>query len=92
MRIDIRQLKFIDKTLRVIVTELEDLLGVEFTTTSLFRIEDAGVHGTLPLRGIDLRCRGYEFGKFIEKFTNDNWIYDPERQNKNCCNTSRTFK
>ena len=85
MKIDIKQLKFIDKTLRIIVTELEDLIGVEFTTTSIFRIDDPGVHGTLPCRAIDLHCKGFEFGKFIEKFINDNWIYDPGRPDKKCC-------
>jgi len=57
MKINIGQLEFIDKTLRHILVELEHQVGVEFIITSLYRIGDNGVHGTLPLRGIDLRSR-----------------------------------
>jgi hypothetical protein len=85
MRIDIKQLEFIDLNLRTIVYELEDLIGIEFTTTSLFRIGDNGVHGALPLRGMDLRCKGYKFGKLLATFINDNWEYDPSRPDKKCC-------
>ena len=58
---------------------------MEFTITSLYRINDNGVHGTLPLRGIDLRCRESDFGKLIEDYVNNKWIYDPDRPDMKCC-------
>lgn len=84
MRIDISQLEFIDKNLRVMLLWLEDTTGLEYTITSLYRIGDSGVHGTLPLRGIDLRCRNAETGKVIERLINESWIYDPARPDISC--------
>ena len=85
MRIDIRQLEFIDKRLRNLVVWLEKETGLEFTITSLYRIDDSGVHGTLPLRGIDLRMRDEATGGMIESLVNCYWIYDPARIGKKCC-------
>lgn len=84
MRIDIGQLEFIDRNLRKIVTELESKTGLEFTVTSLYRMKDTGVHGVLPLRGIDLRMRDIDVGKAIEKLVNTLWQYDTERPDKTC--------
>lgn len=84
MKIDIAQLVFIDKRLRAILLSIELQTGVEFTITSLYRIEDTGVHGTLPLRGTDLRCRNKEVGKEIERLINEKWMYDHKRPNKQC--------
>jgi hypothetical protein len=78
MRIDISQLEFIDHKLRTILTELEQKTGYDFTITSLYRINDTGVHGTLPLRGTDLRMRNVAVGKEIQKLINDSWEYNPE--------------
>jgi hypothetical protein len=84
VKIDILQLEFIDSNLRSIVMMVESKFEVEFTITSLYRIGDDGVHGTLPLRGIDLRCRDLDFGDMVAKYINDKWIYDPDRPHKNC--------
>lgn len=84
MKIDIQQLEFIDKKLRLILVELEGFTGVEFTITSLYRIGDNGVHGTLPLRGTDLRMRLPAVGLELEDFINNTWEYDPERSEKKC--------
>jgi hypothetical protein len=84
MKIDLVQLEFIDRTLRSIVLEVESKFEVEFTITSLYRIDDDGVHGTLPLRGIDLRCRDQAFGDMIARYINSRWVYDPNRPGKNC--------
>ncbi len=84
MKIDIAQLVFIDKRLRAILLSIELQTGVEFTITSLYRIDDTGVHGTLPLRGTDLRCRNKEVGKEIERLINEKWMYDHKRPNKQC--------
>lgn len=84
MKIDIKQLEFIDKRLREIVIYVEQSTGMEFTITSLYRIGDDGVHGQLPLRGIDLRIRSYGVGKIVEGLVNDRWIYDIDRPALNC--------
>ena len=78
------QLEFIEKELRNILYFLETNTGLEFTCTSLFRINDTGVHGTLPLRGIDLRMRDKAIGSMCESLINANRKYDPERPDKKC--------
>lgn len=85
MKIDIGQLEFIDKKLRRLALWLEEKTGFEFTDTSIHRIGDDGVHGTLPVRGLDLRCRSQEVGITIEAMINKSWIYDPKRTGKKCC-------
>ena len=84
MKIDITQLEFIDKKLRVILVWLEEETGFEFIITSLYRIDDKGVHGTLPLRGADLRIRNEQVGLYIEKLINSEWQYDHKRPDKKC--------
>ena len=86
MKVDLQQLDFINSTLRKMVTELEDHYGVQFTVTSLYRMNNEGsVHGQLPLRGVDLRCYDSEIGYLIEQRTNRKWTYDPARPEKKCC-------
>ncbi len=84
MRIDIQQLEFIDIKLRNLLGWLESSIGWEPTITSLYRIDDNGVHGTLPLRGTDIRMRNMTVGQQIEKIINDGWAYDPKRPEKKC--------
>jgi hypothetical protein len=84
MKIDIGQLEFIDKKLRKLVIWLEKETGLTFAVTSLYRIDDPGVHGTMPLRGGDFRMRDYMIGKVIESFINEHWTYDPARPAKRC--------
>ena len=82
MKIDIAQLKYYHPRLRQILQWLERKTGLTFTVTSQYRIDDDGVHGTLPLRGTDLSCKVPTIGKSVERFINANWIYDPDRLNK----------
>jgi hypothetical protein len=84
MNIDIHQLEFIDQNLREILVEIEDLTGLTFTITSLYRIDDSGVHGTLPLRGADLRMRDWAIGQEIQDSINAMWMYDPDQPEKMC--------
>jgi len=84
MKVDLVQLHFIDRRLRVIAVQLEDSVGVEFTLTSLYRINDNGVHGTLPLRAMDLSIRNNDIGLVAERFVNGRWIYDPTRPKLKC--------
>ena len=76
MKLDIEQLEFIDGKLRRILVELEQETGFEFTVTSLYRIDDTGVHGTLPLRGVDLRVRNEELGASLVALINKKWKYN----------------
>ena len=85
MEIDLGQLEFIDWNLRQMALWAETETGFKFTITSLYRIDDSGVHGTLQLRGIDFRCRSKEIGIAIEALINKNWIYDYKRQGLRCC-------
>ena len=84
MKIDLNQLEFIEPLLREIALEVENRFG-EKTLTSLFRIGDTGVHGQLPLRGLDFSCSTMEHGKEVMKFVNSMWTYDPVRPDKQCC-------
>lgn len=84
MRVDLAQLEFVCATLREIVLELEETAGFELVVTSLYRIGDSGVHGALPLRGIDIRVRVPGVGALLEKSINNKWVYDPERPEMAC--------
>jgi len=84
MNIDIAQLEFIDQDLRNILVCLESETGIVFTITSLYRIDDAGVHGTLPLRGADLRMRNAAVGDRIAQLINAKWQYDRRRPELTC--------
>ena len=79
MKIDLAQLEFINPLLRKIVIAEEKQFHDEWVITSLYRINDSGVHGQLPLRGIDVRCTDSEKGKYIEDSVNSRWSYDPNR-------------
>jgi len=84
MKIDLMQLEFIDLKLRLMAIDVENRFG-EKLITSLYRIGDHGVHGTLPLRGLDFRCRTSRHGEEVENYVNKRWIYDSDRPEKKCC-------
>ena len=84
MNIDYYNLEFIHITLRKILKDIEQSVGVEFFITSLYRVGDKGVHGVIPLRGVDLRMRNYKIGKEVEDLINKKWIYDPKRPYLKC--------
>ena len=85
MRIDIAQLEYIHPTLRRILTWIETKTGLEFTITSLYRMEGSGVHTTLPLRGTDLRMRNQCVGEEVADLINGYWMYDFDRPELKCC-------
>ena len=84
MKVDFKQLGFIHPTLRQILTRIDMIPGTEQTITSLYRIDHTGVHSTLPLRGVDLRCRVEEIGEEIAAIINELWEYDPDRPEMKC--------
>jgi hypothetical protein len=83
MKIDYPQLEFLHPLLRELMEEAERMIyfmtGKEAVVTSLYRIDDNGVHGTLPLRACDLRCRDAAIGENIAAELNGRWTYDPMR-------------
>lgn len=84
MDIDLGQLEFIRPKLRAIALYLEERTGLTLTVTSLYRINDTGVHGATPLRGIDFRMRSPLIGEAFENMVNCRWVYDPDRPEKQC--------
>jgi hypothetical protein len=56
----------------------------EPVVTSAFRENDPGVHGTTPLRGLDIRSAIYSNPQNVEDSINCIWIYDPERPEMKC--------
>lgn len=52
--------------------------------TSAYRKGDKGVHGTLPLRGFDLRSYVFDNPEKICDDINTCFKYDPERPDKKC--------
>ncbi len=85
MRIDYSQMKFYHPKLRQLLKWLESYYGIEFTETSQLRLTGGGVHTTLPLRGIDLRCYQESIGKVIARDVNKHWKYGPSRPRLKCC-------
>lgn len=72
-----------DKMLIELLKHLSSKVGA-LTVTSFYREGDKGVHGTLPCRGIDVRCRDGAIGRAYAKVINNKWAYDPSRPEKNC--------
>ncbi len=81
MRIKYWALEFIDPTLRKLVNDFEkwwiEQTGEEPTITSIYRIGDSGVHGQLPVRGMDFECQddelGYDCGGTTILFVRRRW-------------------
>ena len=84
MDADLGQWEFVDRQLRTMALELEASTGLKFTVTSLHRIGDKGVHGQLPVRGIDIRMRCEEIAAILVKKVNSAWMYDPKRPRMKC--------
>jgi hypothetical protein len=77
--IDIKQLEFLHRHQRAVLAWIETRFGMILVVTSLFRMDDDGVHGSLPLRGTDLRCHSDKVGYEMEAEINAHWVYDPAR-------------
>lgn len=80
MKLDVSQISFYHHNLSGVLLWLEKETGFEFIITSEWRTE--GIHNTIPLQAVDLRCRNVELGKLISKIINGKFIYDPERPDK----------
>jgi len=77
------QILNLDPVLIEILEAMDEQFGPGLCT-SAYRPGDKGVHGTLPCRGYDRRCRDQGTGNYIAYWVNKQWIYDPERPDKQC--------
>ena len=74
----------LNPVLAEIVGAARDEFGID-VVTSAYRVGDPGVHGTQPLRGIDIRCRNSTMGIAIQDWVNNRYQYDPKRPDMKCC-------
>lgn len=79
--IDVEQLQFLHFHLRAVLRWVASKFGMCFVITSLYRMDDNGVHGQLPCRGADLRCYDKDIANEICSKVNAHWKYDPSRPN-----------
>ncbi len=75
---DTTQMEFIHPLMRELLDDIEKKFASQ-EITSQYRIGDPGVHGTLPLRGIDLRAWNVSRAKRLVRWVNKYWMYDLER-------------
>lgn len=78
MFLDYQQMEFIHPTLIAVVDDFEKEFGPK-RVTSLHRMRDPGIHGTLPLRAMDIGEQNDDVGAILEDFLNARWVYDPDR-------------
>ena len=82
-RLDVKQLEFIHPKLRELLAAIGDHFGEQnLLITSLYRIGDSGVHGTLPLRGTDLHSWSAVWGRNVASWANGEWIYNEKNPEK----------
>ena len=84
MRIDLSQLAFVDRKLSRLTDWLETRTRLEYKITSLYRPESDGVHGTLPVRGVDLSMPDEVLGIALVALINHWWHYDFARPEMKC--------
>ena len=77
--IDVEQLRFVHDHQRAVLRWINSRFGFCLVITSIYRIDDDGVHGQLPCRGTDLRCLHDGIGQLIADEINAHWQYDPQR-------------
>lgn len=75
-------------TLIEIIEDVEYVAGPGLYT-SVYRPGDDGVHGTMPVRGIDRRCREAAMGNALKQHIDRNWRYDPDRPDMSCAKFHR---
>ena len=71
-------------TLDMIAHEIKERFDLT-TITCGKREGDPSVHGTVPLRALDIRCRDLCLGECVENWINELWEYDPSRPDKAVC-------
>ncbi len=84
MEIDIAQQDFYHENLKELLLWLERTTKLSFKITSQFRFDDNGVHGTNPLRAVDLSLPVSSIGGTVANFINSHCEYDPKRPEFNC--------
>lgn len=62
-----------------IVSDVADKFGIVITEAYRDQKHPNDLHGTYPVRAIDLRSWIYELPEIVENYINNKWIYDPKR-------------
>ena len=70
--------------LRRIIIDVADNFGLMMTESYRQQQHLNDLHGTAPVRAIDIRSWCYAYPNAIEKWINDNWVYDPDRPDMKC--------
>ena len=75
-----------DQTLIDIICYVAEEYGIVMTESFREKLHDNDLHGTDPVRAIDLRewCYALHLAKEIEDDINRQWIYDPNRPHMKC--------
>lgn len=79
------------KTLQELLLWFRKTFG-EPMITSAFRNNNTGVHGTIPLRAIDIRSYIYTSPENVVETINKFWSYDSNRPNFQCAILHNTGK
>ena len=85
-RIEIKDLEVLNLHPKLIPI-VETVMAIYDLTmiTSAYRPGDEGVHGQMPVRGLDLRCQDKPLAGKIETDINSIWMYDPDRPDMKVC-------
>lgn len=81
--VEFSDIGFFHPKLVAMMSDLTQEFGHQ-TITSLYR-QDGGVHQSIPLRAVDLRCYNMRVGEEIERWMNVRWVYDPTRLGFDVC-------
>ena len=70
-----------------IILEIATKYGIVITESYREKRHINDLHGTNPVRALDIRTYCYDKNTVakIEKYINTKWIYDGERKEKKCC-------
>lgn len=80
--VDIRQISFFHYLLTELLSDLYDYAGPQMMT-GLWGTWGSGVHGTIPLRAVDIGSLDHETGVRLQDYLNSRWEYDPKRPGMN---------
>ncbi len=81
----------VDKILQEFLIWFRKTFGEPFIT-STYRKGDTGVHGTIPLRGMDIRSYIYTSPQNVVDVINKIWSYDYKRPELKCAILHNTGK
>jgi len=75
----------IHPTLAQILEDITLTFGVMITEGYRIKRHINDLHGTTPVRAIDIRSWHYKNPQLVAEWINDRWMYDPDRRDMLCC-------